>query len=175
MIFVDGLTVLRKGVGVCKVVGKDVRTILYFIRDRFSFIFEGEERLNLLLLWWTSLAMSARYFFFAERIHILMNCLFSRNVSNSTGLLQFLTFLQKVFSFRIAFARSPLIHGGWFGLHASTLLTKVLIVVKTRSFHNSQAASKSSWDAILTIPELKGSWCKAWLMASKFSTLEFVT
>ena len=44
MIFVDGLTVLRKGVGVCKVVEKDVRTILYFIRDRFSFIFEGEER-----------------------------------------------------------------------------------------------------------------------------------
>ena len=99
----------------------------------------------------------SKVFLSAERIHILMNCLFSRNVSNSTGLLQFLTFLQKVFSFRIAFARSPLIHGGWFGLRASTLGTNMLIVVKTRSFHNSQAASKSSWDAILTRPELKGS------------------
>ena len=88
---------------------------------------------------------------------MLMNFLFSRNISNSTGLLQFLTFLQRVFFFRIAFARSPLIHGVWFGLRASTLGTNVLIVVKTRSFHNSQAASKSSWDAILTRPELKGS------------------
>ena len=101
--------------------------------------------------------MSARYFFLAERIHILINCLLSRNFSNSTGLLQFLTFLQRVFFFRIAFARSPLIHGGWSGLRAGTLGINVLIVVKTRSFHNSQAASKSSWDAILTRPELKGS------------------
>ena len=43
MIFVDGLKVLRKGVGACKFVGKDVCTIVYFIRDRFPFMFEGEE------------------------------------------------------------------------------------------------------------------------------------
>ena len=41
---VDGLKVLRKGVEACKIVGKDVRTIIYFIRDRFPFVFEGEER-----------------------------------------------------------------------------------------------------------------------------------
>ena len=44
MIFIDGLKVLRKGVGACTVVGKDVRTIIYFIRDRFPFAFEEEVR-----------------------------------------------------------------------------------------------------------------------------------
>ena len=92
VIFIDGLKVLRKGVGACTVVGKDVRTIIYFIRDRFPFVFEEEVRQKSFTVMINFISNVSKVFL-SCRTNPYLNRLFLRNFSNSTGLLQFLTFL----------------------------------------------------------------------------------